>query len=71
MPNPRFAIAILAAGKGTRLKSKLPKVLHQIAGRPLLGHVVRAASAIVAPSDIFCIIEIGRASCRERVCQYV
>ena len=56
MPNPRFAIAILAAGKGTRLKSKLPKVLHQIAGRPLLGHVVRAASSIVAASDIFCII---------------
>ena len=56
MPNPRFAIAILAAGKGTRLKSKLPKVLHQIAGRPLLEHVVRAASSIVAPADIFCII---------------
>jgi bifunctional UDP-N-acetylglucosamine pyrophosphorylase/glucosamine-1-phosphate N-acetyltransferase len=56
MSNPRFAIAILAAGKGTRLKSKLPKVLHQIAGLPLLGHVVRAASQIVAPSDIFCII---------------
>jgi len=56
MPNPRFAIAILAAGKGTRLKSKLPKVLHQIAGRPLLNHVVRAASKIVAPADIFCII---------------
>jgi bifunctional UDP-N-acetylglucosamine pyrophosphorylase/glucosamine-1-phosphate N-acetyltransferase len=56
MPNSRFAIAILAAGKGTRLKSKLPKVLHQIAGRPLLGHVVRAASSIAAPADIFCII---------------
>jgi bifunctional UDP-N-acetylglucosamine pyrophosphorylase / glucosamine-1-phosphate N-acetyltransferase len=62
MTNPRFAIAILAAGKGTRLKSKLPKVLHQIAGRPLLGHVVRAASRVVAPADIFCIIghEAGR-----------
>ncbi|PSH05336.1 MAG: UDP-N-acetylglucosamine diphosphorylase/glucosamine-1-phosphate N-acetyltransferase [Acidobacteria bacterium] len=56
MSNPRFAIAILAAGKGTRLKSKLPKVLHRIAGRPLLSHVVHAASTIVAPSDIFCII---------------
>ena len=56
MTTPRFAIAILAAGKGTRLKSKLPKVLHKIAGRPLLGHVVHAASEIVAPADIFCII---------------
>jgi bifunctional UDP-N-acetylglucosamine pyrophosphorylase / glucosamine-1-phosphate N-acetyltransferase len=56
MPNPRFAIAILAAGKGTRLKSRLPKVLHRIAGRPLLGHVIAAATAVVAPGDIFCII---------------
>jgi bifunctional UDP-N-acetylglucosamine pyrophosphorylase / glucosamine-1-phosphate N-acetyltransferase len=56
MPNLRFAIAILAAGKGTRLKSRLPKVLHQIAGRPLLGHVITAASAVAAPADIFCII---------------
>jgi len=56
MTKPRFAIAILAAGKGTRLKSRLPKVLHCIAGLPLLEHVVRAASQIVPPSDIFCII---------------
>ena len=51
-----FAIAILAAGKGTRLKSKLPKVIHQIGGRPLLGHVIVAAAKVVAPKDIFCII---------------
>jgi bifunctional UDP-N-acetylglucosamine pyrophosphorylase/glucosamine-1-phosphate N-acetyltransferase len=35
---------ILAAGEGTRMKSALPKVLHRIAGLPLLAHVVRAAS---------------------------
>lgn len=51
-----FAIAILAAGKGTRLKSKHPKVLHKIAGKTLLGHVVAAASKIVAPEHIFAII---------------
>jgi len=56
MTNPRFAIAILAAGNGTRLKSKLPKVLHKIAGLPLLAHVIRAAAGIVPPADIFCII---------------
>jgi bifunctional UDP-N-acetylglucosamine pyrophosphorylase / glucosamine-1-phosphate N-acetyltransferase len=67
MSNPRFAIAILAAGKGTRLKSKLPKVLHQIAGRPLLAHVVRAASSIVAPSDIFCIIGHEAARVRSEI----
>src|ERR1700744_5664842 len=33
---------ILAAGQGTRMKSQLPKVLHKIAGLPLLGHVVAA-----------------------------
>jgi bifunctional UDP-N-acetylglucosamine pyrophosphorylase/glucosamine-1-phosphate N-acetyltransferase len=67
MSNPRFAIAILAAGKGTRLKSKLPKVLHQIAGRPLLSHVVRAASQIVAPADIYCIIGHEAERVREEI----
>jgi bifunctional UDP-N-acetylglucosamine pyrophosphorylase/glucosamine-1-phosphate N-acetyltransferase len=36
-------IAILAAGKGTRMHSRLPKVLHPLAGRPLLAHVMEAA----------------------------
>lgn len=52
----QFAIAILAAGKGTRLKSRHPKVLHKIAGKTLLGHVVVAASKVVAPANIFAII---------------
>jgi bifunctional UDP-N-acetylglucosamine pyrophosphorylase/glucosamine-1-phosphate N-acetyltransferase len=51
-----FAIAILAAGKGTRLKSRRPKVLHEIAGRPLLAHVVAAAGKVVPPQNIFAII---------------
>src|SRR5688572_19314204 len=33
-------VVIMAAGKGTRMKSSLPKVLHRLAGRPLLQHVV-------------------------------
>lgn len=37
---------ILAAGKGTRMKSALPKVLHKLAKKPLLGHVVDAAKSI-------------------------
>ena len=44
-PHLMFAVAILAAGKGTRLKSRQPKVLHEIAGKPLLAHVVAAAAA--------------------------
>ncbi len=52
----QFAIAILAAGKGTRLKSRRPKVLHEIAGRPLLAHVVAAASKVVPVQNIFAIV---------------
>ncbi|HEY0785184.1 MAG TPA: bifunctional UDP-N-acetylglucosamine diphosphorylase/glucosamine-1-phosphate N-acetyltransferase GlmU [Acidobacteriaceae bacterium] len=51
-----FAIAIMAAGKGTRLKSKRPKVLHEIGGKPLLLHVVSAALKVVPASDIYVII---------------
>jgi bifunctional UDP-N-acetylglucosamine pyrophosphorylase / glucosamine-1-phosphate N-acetyltransferase len=39
-------VLILAAGQGTRMKSALPKVLHLVAGRPLLEHVLRTASAL-------------------------
>lgn len=46
----------MAAGKGTRLKSKRPKVLHEIGGKPLLAHVIAAASKVVAPEHIFVII---------------
>src|SRR5690348_12712391 len=52
----RVAIAIMAAGKGTRLKSKHPKVLHEVGGRPLLAHVIAAAAKVVPANDIFAII---------------
>ncbi|MEY2952231.1 MAG: hypothetical protein RLZZ401_318 [Pseudomonadota bacterium] len=39
-------VVIMAAGKGTRMKSKLPKVLHRLAGRALLAHVVDTASSL-------------------------
>src|SRR2546423_12120962 len=51
-----FAIAILAAGKGTRLKSKHPKVLHAVGGKPLLAHVIEAAAQVVPAKQIFAII---------------
>jgi bifunctional UDP-N-acetylglucosamine pyrophosphorylase/glucosamine-1-phosphate N-acetyltransferase len=52
----QLAIVIMAAGKGTRLKSRRPKVLHQIGGRALVEHVVAAAAQVVEPKDIFVII---------------
>jgi bifunctional UDP-N-acetylglucosamine pyrophosphorylase/glucosamine-1-phosphate N-acetyltransferase len=53
---PRVAVAIMAAGKGTRLKSQLPKVLHEVGGKPLLEHVIRAAVRIVPAKDVYAIV---------------
>ena len=46
----------MAAGKGTRLKSQIPKVLHEVGGKPLLEHVIRAAVRIVPVKDVYAII---------------
>ena len=46
----------MAAGKGTRLKSQLPKVLHEVGGKPLLEHVIRAAARLVPAKDVYAII---------------
>ena len=46
----------MAAGKGTRLKSQLPKVLHEVGGKPLIEHVIRAAMRLVPVHDIYAII---------------
>jgi bifunctional UDP-N-acetylglucosamine pyrophosphorylase/glucosamine-1-phosphate N-acetyltransferase len=43
-------VVILAAGKGTRMKSSRPKVLHGLAGRPIIDHVLRTAEALRAES---------------------
>lgn len=52
----RFGIVVMAAGKGTRLKSSRPKVLHEIGGKPLLLHVLDAALAVVPASAITVVI---------------
>ncbi|HVQ41934.1 MAG TPA: bifunctional UDP-N-acetylglucosamine diphosphorylase/glucosamine-1-phosphate N-acetyltransferase GlmU [Vicinamibacterales bacterium] len=45
-------VVILAAGKGTRMKSSRPKVLHALAGRPVIEHVLRAVDALRADSTV-------------------
>lgn len=42
----KLGVVILAAGQGTRMRSTLPKVLHKLAGKPLLGHVLSVAKTL-------------------------
>jgi len=50
---------VLAAGEGTRMKSQTPKVLHEISGRSLLGHVLHALES-VEPEKIRVVVGSGR-----------
>ncbi len=52
-------VIILAAGQGTRMKSTTPKVLHEIAGRSLLGHVIEAA-ATLEPEHLVVVVGSGK-----------
>jgi len=45
-------VVVMAAGKGTRMKSRTPKVLHKLAGRPLIAHVIATAQALQARRTI-------------------
>ncbi|HVB86217.1 MAG TPA: bifunctional UDP-N-acetylglucosamine diphosphorylase/glucosamine-1-phosphate N-acetyltransferase GlmU [Candidatus Dormibacteraeota bacterium] len=55
MPAADTSIIILAAGKGTRMRSSLAKVLHQAGGRPLIEHVIRAAQPL-KPAQLLAIV---------------
>ena len=59
----------MAAGKGTRLKSKHPKVLHQVGGKTLLAHVIAAAEQVVPAKDIYVIVGHEADKVRESVRQ--
>jgi len=63
-----LATVILAAGKGTRMKSSLPKVLHPLAGRPMVAHVVSAARAL-SPQSITVVYGHGGERVREQLPQ--
>jgi bifunctional UDP-N-acetylglucosamine pyrophosphorylase/glucosamine-1-phosphate N-acetyltransferase len=57
----------MAAGKGTRLKSKHPKVLHEIGGKAILAHVIATAAKVVPVADIFVIVGHEAERVREAV----
>ena len=56
---PPAAVIVLAAGEGTRMRSRIPKVLHQLGGRSMLGHVLAAAEPLGA-SQTAVVIGAGR-----------
>ncbi|MEV5341114.1 bifunctional UDP-N-acetylglucosamine diphosphorylase/glucosamine-1-phosphate N-acetyltransferase GlmU [Streptomyces sp. NPDC052676] len=60
------AVVVLAAGEGTRMKSATPKVLHEICGRSLVGHVLAAAGEL-EPENL--VVVVGHA--RERVTEHL
>ena len=64
--NRPAAVIVLAAGEGTRMKSQLPKVLHEIGGRSLVGHVLAAARELDPQHTV---VVLGHA--RERIAEHV
>jgi bifunctional UDP-N-acetylglucosamine pyrophosphorylase/glucosamine-1-phosphate N-acetyltransferase len=66
MTPPPLNVVILAAGKGTRMRSSLPKVLHTLAGKSLLRHVIDSARQL-APSRIIVIYGYGGDAVRQAI----
>lgn len=69
-----FAAVILAAGKGTRMSSDLPKVLHTINGRPLIAHIIDTVKSV--PADRICVVvgyraDLVRQSCADEPVEFV
>ncbi|MEM7218372.1 MAG: bifunctional UDP-N-acetylglucosamine diphosphorylase/glucosamine-1-phosphate N-acetyltransferase GlmU [Pseudomonadota bacterium] len=63
--NNALEVVVLAAGKGTRMRSALPKVLHDLAGRTMLGHVLHTAAAL-QPQAVHVVVGHGADVVRER-----
>ncbi len=63
----KLEVVILAAGKGTRMKSALPKVLHCVAGKPLLHHVITTAHRL-NPKAIHVVVGHGAQQVQDSIC---
>ena len=61
-------VIVLAAGEGTRMKSATPKVLHSVAGRSLLGHVLHAVNQL-SPSELRIVVGSGREAVEAHIAQ--
>lgn len=66
LPSEAVSTIVLAAGEGTRMRSTTPKVLHRLAGRPLVEHAVRACSG-VDPDNLAVVIGHGRDAVSDRI----
>jgi bifunctional UDP-N-acetylglucosamine pyrophosphorylase/glucosamine-1-phosphate N-acetyltransferase len=60
------AVVVLAAGQGTRMRSRTPKVLHRLGGRSLLGHVLAAAAPLQAAQTVV-VVGSGREAVAEHL----
>jgi bifunctional UDP-N-acetylglucosamine pyrophosphorylase/glucosamine-1-phosphate N-acetyltransferase len=66
MPND-VTVVILAAGQGTRMKSRMAKVLHRAGGRALVEHAITAAKGVAPPERIFVVVGHQAETVRETV----
>lgn len=66
MSYPHLSVLILAAGRGTRMYSDLPKVLHEIGGKPMLAHVIDTALQL-KPAAVGVVIGHGKEAVRQRI----
>ena len=65
----KLGVLILAAGQGTRMKSAMPKVLHKIAGKPMLAHVIERAQQL-HPAKIVVVYGHGGEQVRQQLSSY-
>lgn len=59
MLNNAMSVVILAAGKGTRMYSDLPKVLHTLAGKAMVQHVIDAANELAQRTFTWCTVTVA------------
>jgi bifunctional UDP-N-acetylglucosamine pyrophosphorylase/glucosamine-1-phosphate N-acetyltransferase len=55
MTDTPLAIVVLAAGKGTRMRSDLPKAMHPLAGRPMIAHLLDTAAEL-SPEKVIVVV---------------